>query len=838
MKKSIHGIFLFVALFLLRSELLLSQYSEKSLEAFKTLDAPKLDGLLNDACWVNAPKTSGFIINRPTPGKPLPQETEVQIVYTDDAMYIGFMNYDNAPDSILQQLSGRDGDGNTDYVGVTFSCYRDGINGFTFSMTPTGEQWDARLTNSGDEDVSWNAVWDGRCRIVENGWIAEFKIPFAAIRFPDSPEQIWDINFFREVRRNREIAFWSPIDPGAAGQLVRMGTLTGIKNIKPPTRIFLTPYASFYHNIAEQSIGKAKHESSWNVGADLKLGLNDAFTLDATLIPDFGQVISDQQILNLTPFEVQFQDNRQFFIEGTELFSKAGIFYTRRIGYLPDGYSPNISLNEGERITSLPFQQQLLNASKISGRNAKGLGIGFFNAVTAKSEAVITNSEGQTRSVELYPVTNYNVTVLDQNLKNNSSVSIINTNALRLGNTYDANVTGTQFDFRNKKNTFSINGSGAYNIKYGGIYEGDKRNNDGFTQNINFNKISGNFIFSLGQSMESDTYDPTDLGFLQANNSRNQYLWMQYRTFEPFWKLNSISSSFLVDYNRLYAPNEFTSLFLASESFINTKKFTTYFINLFLSPVRGQDFFEPRTEGLYFNTFRNSGISGWISTDYRKPLAIDAGAGYTSFENEGRFEYNWRFAPRMRFSDKLFVVFVYRQSQHFNDLGYATRQSDGAPIFGRRNVVTHTNTLTVNYSFNPLMTILCRVRHYWGFSKYKEFFGLDQSGELTTSSFEGFINESGETLGHSVADRSFNSFTIDFIYRWIFVPGSEVSIVWKNDITKADFGVPIPRNLWDDLDYNLGLPQNNNFSIRCLYFLDYHSLKRKKSRGGATSSTL
>ncbi|MFZ4785896.1 MAG: DUF5916 domain-containing protein, partial [Flavobacteriales bacterium] len=301
--------------------LVVGQYEAKETRAIRCVTPPVIDGELNEACWGEAPAASGFIVDSPHPGTPLKQHTEVRIVYNDEAIYVGFMNYDDHPDSILTQLSGRDSDGNSDYCGITFSCYNDGINGHTFIITPKGEQWDARESASTGEDVSWNAVWYAKCRVVENGWIAEFKIPFAALRFPDKTQQEWGINFIREVRRIRHHSFWRGVNPLQAGNLTQMGKLLGIENIKPPKRLFFYPYASYYQNFAETGEG-VKTESSWNAGMDLKLGLNDAFTLDATLVPDFGQVISDQQILNLSPFEVQFQDNRQFFIEGTELFSK------------------------------------------------------------------------------------------------------------------------------------------------------------------------------------------------------------------------------------------------------------------------------------------------------------------------------------------------------------------------------------------------------------------------------------------------------------------------------------------------------------------------------------
>jgi len=827
-----HLVFLFVlSIAMIYSPAVNGQYENKSLEAVRCDIAPKIDGSLDDVCWMSAPKAKGFVEDKPDPGTGMSQETEVQIVYDDEAMYIAFMNYDSAPDSILQQLSGRDSDGNSDYVAITFSCYRDGINGLTFATTPTGEQWDARESGTFGEDVSWNGVWDCRAKIVANGWIAEFKIPFAAIRFPDKPEQLWDINFVREVRRFREHGFWRGVDPEVPGYLTQMGTLTGIKNITPPKRIFLYPYASYYENFLEIPDNKALRQTAWNAGLDVKIGLNDAFTLDATLVPDFGQVISDQRILNLTPFEVQFQDNRQFFIEGTELFSKGGLFYSRRVGYLRDDAYRGLSLSQDEYLKEGPQTLQLLNASKVSGRNSKGLGIGVFNAVTDRAMAIVGSTTSDLeRSVEINPVSNYSVIVLDQNLKNNSYVSLINTNVLRIGEAYDANVIGTEFDLRDKRNKFSITGGGAYNRKTGGIYKNDDANDDGYTARFDLNKIDGNWRFSAGTAFESDTYDPRDLGFLFANNSIENYLRAQYRVFKPFWRINNMNTSLSMNYNRLYNPGVFTDVYLQSTTFVNTRSFTTYFLNVNSSPIRGYDYFEPRTDGRYFRTFSYVGTNGWISTDYRKVVALDVGGGIRDYENEERVILSWNVSPRWRVNDHLMLVYNYDYEKHTNDVGYATQGDLFQPIFGRRDVTTHATTLSANYAFNPFMTLNCRVRYYWGFTKYKEFYDLAENGEIIPSGFAGFVDDSGVNQEYSGADQSFASFTIDMFYRWIFVPGSELSIVWKNDVSQYDRGKPIPSRLVDGVDYTFAQPQNNNISIKVLYFLDYRSLMSKKNR--------
>jgi hypothetical protein len=792
------------------------QYEKKALEAVRLGESLRIDGFLDEAVWKDVPVATDFIMDAPLPGMPQEQKTDVKVVYDHEALYIGFMCYDSAPDSILHQLCGRDQTCNTDYCGVIFSCYRDGINGFTFFSSPNGEQYDARTDNNGD-DVSWNAVWYSKARITDKGWSVEMKIPFAALRFQNSAELTWNINFVRDVRRTRHHAYWNGVDLRTAGLLTQMGTLTGIRNIDTPRRVFFYPYTSGYVNTAGDGSGARQSSGSYNYGLDLKLGLSDAFTLDATLIPDFGQTISDQNVLNLSAYELQFADNRQFFTEGTELFSRAGIFYSRRIGFetpLRWGAADS-QLQSNEVVSANPGKDRIANAMKISGRNKNKLGIGFFNAVTLPSEAIVTDTlTGATRSVNTSNLTNYNVTVLDQVLPNNSFVSLINTSVLRGGGDYDADVLGTAFEIRSKSNVFSISGSGSASYKSSPYYrQKGVDDQNGFRQDVSLNKISGNWTCSVGQYAESNTYDPNDLGFLAANNSIGAWLYNSYAIYKPFGRFNRMWSDLNVLYNNLYLPRKFTDITMEASGGITTRKFNTYGFNASGNPVRGFDYFEPRVWGSYFRTYTNVFAYVWYSSDYRKKVALDLGAGYGAYENVGRYRFNWRVAPRFRFNDHLFMTYVYSYQSHVNDLGYAYAFEDEAgtqPLFGKRDVISHTNVLTLNYAFNAFMTLNTRVRHYWGFTKFNAFYSLLENGDLAPSDATAY-------------NQSFNTFTIDLMYTWIFTPGSQLSLVWKNNITGFDSYVPT--SLGTDLDYTFALPQNNSYSLKFIYFLDYHKVR-------------
>jgi hypothetical protein len=205
-------------------------------------------------------------------------------------------------------------------------------------------------------------------------------------------------------------------------------------------------------------------------------------------------------------------------------------------------------------------------------------------------------------------------------------------------------------------------------------------------------------------------------------------------------------------------------------------------------------------------------LGGWYSSDYRKVLAIDIGTWWTNYENRGRYIFNWRLAPRIRVNDHLFITYVYSYQSHINDLGYAFAFEDAdrtMPLFGRRDVISHTNVLNVKYAFNPVMTLNTRVRHYWGYTRFHEFHSLQEDGYLGPT----------DVIANN---QSFNAFTIDLVYSWIFTPGSELSFVWKNEIN--DFNSVIPGSLGDDLNYTLGRPQANSYSIKLIYFLDYHTI--------------
>lgn len=790
---------------------------EKNLKAsFIGSNPPTIDGQLNDEAWLNASEATNFVTISPNPGNPSQLPSSVKIVYDNFAVYVGARLTEVSKDSIIRQLSNRDEFENTDLFGVYFDTYNDDINAFGFEVTAAGVQLDVRMS-AGNDDYSWNAVWESKVSLSDDGWIVEMRIPFSAIRFPEQSVQSWGINFFRQIRRTREESYWSEIKPDKNGLVNQFGLLHGVENVEPPLRLQFTPYVAFYDKIETQN-GSSNNSYSIKGGLDLKYGLSEAYTLDMTLIPDFGQVQSDNQVLNLSPFEVQFQERRPFFTEGTELFNKGDFLYTRRIGKTPDGYwDLQNKLGDDEKIVSNPSETQLLNASKISGRNQNGLGIGILNAVTKAQTATIESADGTSRTVETEPLTNYNVLVFDQNLKNNSYVTLVNTNVWRAGSAYDANLTGTQFFARDKANTYGVFGRGAITQQH--FADSTQL---GHMYNIRLQKQSGNWQGGLQHYVESHTYDPNDLGYLSANNSFNFGLDVSYTMFKPKGAFNRMKHSFWANYNMLYFPRTFSDVNVGYELFFMTKKFFASGIWFESSITEKYDYFEPRTFGRYY-IFPTSHAAGfWTSTDYRKKLSFDSNCSFAVFNEKGRSTFSFKLSPRYRVSDHLMIIYEYNQTFKLNDVGFVNNVNDSIYL-GVRDLTISEQILNANYIFTNRMGLSFRLRHYWSLANYNDYRYLAEDGKLLPAAYTG-LDGNNESM-HNV---NFNAFNIDMVFRWVFSPGSELNITYKRAILNSNN--EIVRNYADNWVALNQSPLANSINIKLLYFIDAYSLLKKEYR--------
>lgn len=802
---------LFILFFLIGSQVFAND--DKHLEALFIDSEIKIDGDLNEQIWQNAKIAGDFTQSTPIYGKPAAQKTEVRVLYDNDALYVSAVLYEPSRDSITTTLSNRDDFGNADYFGVMIDTYGSSTIGFAYLVTSAGVQVDD-LHSADDIDNNWNSVWESAVTVHEDKWIVEMKIPFSALRFPNQDIQNWRINFNRSTRRNREDSFWNTYNPSGLNFLSQFGTLDGVKGIKSPLRLSFSPYVSSYIENYDNNTNVR-----FNGGMDLKYGINDAFTVDMTLIPDFGQVKFDEQVLNLSPFEIQFNENRQFFTEGTELFNKAGLFYSRRVGSRPIN---QYETDEGDNeiVTSNPASTPLLNATKVSGRTKSGLGIGVFNGITREVNATIYDTLNHTsRDYQTSPLTNYNVLVFDQNLKNNSSVTFTNASVWRAGKTYNANVSALNFDLYNKEGVFNLWGDFGLSQKYG------VENKFGYKTSLALDKASGNFQYGINAAVADKNYDPNDLGFLNRNNYQNYGLEFSYNTFKPIWKFFRTWSELNFNYSRLNSPNVYTN------SDINAE-FGAIFNNFLSAGVWGgyyfknNDYFESRMDGRYFTLPEAINAGGFISSNYAKAFALDINVSTTQFQSS-RSSYFLKVSPRFRFSDKFTLIATSSFFKSINERGlalttnYSTLMEGGDPLFGQRTRQNIENSIRANYIFTNRMGISFELRHYWATVGYNEFFTLNTVGELNQTSYTGLDDDNV-----SLHNNNFNAFTIDMVYKWVFAPGSELSLVWKNSLFSSTNEIDF--TYFENTKSLTDLPATNSLSFKLLYYFDYAKLVRKK----------
>ena len=783
---------------------------KKHLQTINFTGSIAIDGELNEDVWKTAEIAKDFISFEPKNGTPIPQElrSEVKVIYDNDAVYIGAMLYDSEPSKILKEITERDDFGTSDSFGVFINGYNDGQQDFQFYVSAANGQADCNFTSQDGEDYSWNAIWNSKVKITEFGWVVEIKIPYAALRFPSTDIQTWGINFFREVRRTRQKYTWNHIDNKIGAFSQQAGILNGITKITPPTRLFLIPYASSYLN-------SNKNETTFTQkgGLDIKYGINDAFTLDAILIPDFGQTKFDNVVLNLGPFEQQFNENRPFFTEGTDMFSKGDLLYSRRIGASPEFYP---ELEENETIDEFPSTTNLLNAIKISGRDNDGLGIGFLNAITKETSVIIKKTSRNNLNEEIIeerraivsPLTNYNVTVFDQRFNQNSSVTFINTNVTRDGNFRDANVSGLLFDLNTKANTYNLSGK----VTMSSIY--DIKNTNGINSSINLAETAGKIRYNIGADYVSKDFDNNDLGINYLTNFYDVFSSISYRILNPTKYFNS----FRVNLNSYMEFNN-TSNYVQDNSFnisinSNTKKNHYFGFGINTRPIKSYDYYEARFSDRYlilpefYSTFLN------ISTNYNNKFAVDINTEYAKVNETGRENYSLTFSPRYRFNDKFSLVYAINPYIQKNNIGWVDYLSSSDEIImARRNRNTINNTLTGKYSINSQMNFSLSVRHYWSSAENNKFYTLQENGSLS------------ENLAYNANKNSnFNTWNLDLSYSWWFAPGSQATVLYRNNA--FDYSKIINKSYGSNLNNVFSDNLNHTLSVSIRYFIDYNQAKK------------
>lgn len=536
---------------------------------------PRLDGRLDDAAWARAAWITDFTQKMPTEGAPPTDSMRIGILYDGEAVYVGARMYSRDPARIQAPLSRRDNTSQAEHLWVSFDTYHDRRTAYSFGVTASGVRmdWYHPTDNEYDLDAGFNPVWEAQAVIDSLGWTAEMRIPFSQLRFNDQLVQVWGFNADRWNPATSEDVFWIPVPTNRTGWSSYMGELVGIEGIKPTRRLELVPYAASDARYTSASGAGDPFNNGANlmgrVGADLKMGLGPNLTLDATVNPDFGQVEADPAVVNLSAFEVFFDERRPFFTEGSQLLRGNGpsYFYSRRIGARP------LAPARGGYV-DYPQNGTILGAAKVTGRLASGLSLGALTAVTERERAEIYDGSTFTE-VPVAPLAGYGVARVQQEFGASRSVVGVTLTtvqrdvptgttpadtALQRRYNRQAYAGGVDWVLRWDRGGYQLRGwlgfsdirgdTAAINrVQRSGVhffqrpdanyvnYDPSRTRLTGSVANVQLRKSKGHWLYDVGAGWESPAYDPNDAGRLGNADGRFASVNLRYRQTKPRWKL-------------------------------------------------------------------------------------------------------------------------------------------------------------------------------------------------------------------------------------------------------------------------------------------------------------
>lgn len=774
--------------------------NKQTLEVPLLHDGIEINGMPDEALWQQAAHLTELTKYFPDSGEtPDGLSQDIFLFYSESGLYIGF-HFKDEQSEVLGQLTTRDNfSGNSDYIHLRINPFNDGANDFNFYLTAAGVQADSKSTAI-NSDFGWNGVWESKVQLTKNEWSGEIFIPYRVLRMPRNidPEKPtdWGFNVVRYRRSDRTQYCWNYIDRNFNNESLQSGLLKGIAVKNPPKRINLRPNTTGV--IQRGPAGSLRYSGA--AGADIKVGINKSFTLDMTLLPDFSQVAYDQQFVNFGAFERQFDENRQFFKEGVNLFNKGNLFYSRRIGGNPKNFT---NANLDQLSNSTQSFTRMLNATKVTGTTDHNLSVGFLNAITAANYISGLDSNGLPVSVLTEPLTNYNVVAVDQRLGGNNSIGLINTSVVRQNSGFearDARATALTTNLNLLKNTHFINAT----LAQSSVTE-TANPHAGLQLEWTLGKQKGAWRWDHFLNVTTPDFDPNDMGFLQRANSIHQNFRIYNVLQRPTKRYIRRTNSLLLQYRRLYDPNVFERIHLEFSHFGLTKSFFAYGYNAEVRP-EDYDFFDPRVWGRYRINPASIWQNAWISTDFRKPLAVEATIGHWQWADWGAHGIYGDLSFIVRVNDR----FNFRTALNLGNnhqVGWAQTLSTDSVGMALRDRKELAQSLSGQYLFGPNSYLSLNVRHTWNRIENENIFHLTQQGRLV------------ETDAYIDPNLNINIFNLDLKYVLWFAPGRELNLLYRASLAQADDQTQL--NYFNNIHSLTGQAADQVFSVRLVYFLDY-----------------
>ena len=802
----------------------------------------KIDGKLDESEWLSANWENGFIQSRPHEGENPSQQTEFAILYNKSHIYIAIKALDKNPEMISTRLTRRD-EAEGDGVGITFDTYNDKRTGFAFSVSAAGIKSDMVFSDDGViQDKTWDPIWWVKTAITSEGWIAEMSIPLTQLRFKDGVAQIWGLQVNRYIFRLDEASQWQPMKRDEPGYISKFGELSGIDSIQPKKILEITPYVvtrfERFKKAPENPFQSTGKINEFDAGLDAKIGLTNFLTMDLTVNPDFGQVEADPSRVNLSAFELFFEEKRPFFVEGKNIlkynlqvgdneWTTEGLFYSRRIGRKPNS-TPK--LNSGE-YAEIPDFTKILGAAKITGKTKNGWSVGILESVTAKETAAIKgNGTDRTEAVE--PLTNYLVARFQKDFnKGNTYFGGIMTAVNREIDDQQLNFLHKSaysggIDFVHKWNDKMWGAEGGfYFSKVNGSKEAIARTQTSWIRNFqrpdanylefdptrtylagnggkfSFSKMGGKLKFGSQFSWKTPGLELNDVGFGQQIDQIMQVLWTYYEIYEPFSIFRSISFNLSEFAQWDFGGNRNN----VGGAITSVAQFTNYWNAYFNATVSGEQINNSALRGgpaLKVPGYRNMMLNLGTNPQNKVTFQLNGGVSFTSakyFSNSNYLSLNFGYRPFKTLRIDITPAMYLSESE----LQYVTQKfydSKTRYIFAHINQNTLNVSFRLNYNITPNLTI-----QYWGqpffatgeYNSFKyitdskaeeledryRFYTDDQISYNSSWKIYSIDDNADGTEDYSFAKPDFNvkTFLSNLVVRWEYQPGSTVYLVWSQN---------------------------------------------------------
>jgi hypothetical protein len=846
-------------------------------KAVRVGPAPELDGRLDDAAWALAEPVTGFRRDQPNDGRPAAERTEVRVVYTSSALYVGARLYAREPERVSRLRGRRDSfmQQNDQFL-VEIDSYHDHRTAFIFGVTPAGGRNDLLAPNDGMRgmDVGWDPVWEVATEVDSLGWVAEIRIPFSQLRFPEGERQVWGINFRRDILHAGEAVDWNWTPGTQAGWTSQFGHLVGLENIPRPGKLEVLPYAvgqgSFDQRADDDNPFDDGSVFDGTMGVDLKYGVTAGLTLDATVNPDFGQVEADPAVVNLTAFETFFREQRPFFVEGASIFDFGGLeglrfFYSRRVGQ-----RPAVSAAGAGAYVDQPVATTILGAAKLSGRTESGWAVGLLNATTQREIARVTEGQGSpVLESPVDPLTNTTALRLRKDLNAGASyVGFIGTGVARdldhvaFDHLRDrALVGGVDFLHRFSDRAYALQGwvgaswvhgspdamtwaqrsSARYYQRPDQDYvrvDPEGTSLGGYAGELSFRKEAGEWLYGVEGTVISPGFEMNDAGFQTLADLFSVVVSGTRRWVEPTRLFRSSNVRLTAAERRTFG-----NLAFHRELSVNADAQTHGFRRWRLTGTYGFETQDHRaTRGgpamknptawiarISYNGDSRQRVSGGLALDYVGDVEDGLRVSLSpSVQGRGKGWFSWSLRPSVSWSR--------------NPAFYVTQRADTAALatFGRRYLFAKLEqasvdvTARVDMALSPKMTLQIYAQPFVATGDYEGFGALDaprsyeflrygEDGstiELAEGVYTVDADGAGPAEALSFADPDFRvrSLRSNVVLRWEYRPGSTLFFVWSQDRAQrfgdADFdGARDLRGVFSD-------PVRNVFLIKASYWLD------------------